>query len=491
MILRYTKSKRKLGLDERNAAMRLPVANQGEVSASHERWTPMLLTAQYIIPVTSESMIAHAILVRNGRIADIGQVDAMKMRYPDEEVRDFGTAAILPGMIDLHTRLESSVLRGVVADQPFATWIQDLHDVAAQLDAHDWHASSVLGGLEALSAGITCVGDVSMTGASCSAIQRLGLRGVVYREVGAMDKRRVDDAMRMARNDIVRWMETFDSSRITIGIAVKSTYETHPAIYTEAACIAREEGIPLVIPVSESREEYDFIRYGSSSLSVERLAGRRGFVEVPPWLPTGVSPIRYVLNWSAFEADNVMATHCVHVETEDINKLKEYDVAVAICPRCNAQLSMGIAPMYEFARSGLRMGLGSGYSVATDSLDPIEEMRVGMLLNRAVNPGRFVEATTLLRMATIDAAAALKMENEIGSIELGKCADLVVIDLSDSRQAPTDDPTAAVVNTCSGADVLMTMVDGQVRYEKDKWHVDVEVARDIARVIEIRGKLRK
>ena len=450
----------------------------------------MLLCAQYILPITSEPMQGAAVLVRDGAIRDLGSAEMLKLRYPDEEVVDYGTAAIIPGMIDLHTRMESSVLRGVVADQPYTEWIREARKKSSILDVHDWHASAVLGGLEALSAGITCIADISSTGASCSTMQKLGLRGIVYRAVSAMDKRRVDDAMRLAHNDIVRWSESIDTDRIRVGIAPRSTYACHPAIFTEAARIAREENIPLMLYLAESREEYDFICYGGSSLSVESMAEQRGYVEIPPWLPTGVSPVRYVVNWGGFEADNVLAAHCIHVDSEDLKKLKEYDVAIATCPRCNAQLSMGVAPLLEFLRFGLRVGLGSGYAVSTESSDMIQEMRVGMLLTRAVNPGRFVEASTMLRLATIDAARALKMEDKIGSIEVGKRADLVAVDLSDSRQAPSADPTTTLVNTCSSADVLMTMVDGQIRYEKNRWHVDVEVARDIAHVIEIRSKLR-
>lgn len=451
----------------------------------------MLLSAKYIIPVTSEPLVDSAILVRDGKIYDIGDADKMRTRWPDEEYRDFGTAAIIPGLIDLHTHMENSVLRGIVPDQPYISWIQSVRAIAAKLDVHDWHSSAVLGSLEALSAGVTCVCDMSNTGASCSVISKMGLRGIVYREVGAMDKRRVYDTMRMARNDIVRWQELVDPSRIRIGIAPRETYDCHPAVFSEASKIAREEDIPLSVYVAESREEYDFIRYGSSALSVASMADKRGFVEVPPWLPTGVSPVQYVLNWHGFEADNVIASHCVHVDSEDIRTLQQYDVAVAVCPRCDAQLSMGVAPVPEFLRSGLRVGLGTGYSVNSNASDIIKEMRVGMLLNRAVNPGMFIATSTMLRLATIDAARALKLDDKIGSIEIGKLADLAVVDLSDSRQVPTDDPAAAVINSTSAADVLMTMVGGDIRYEKDQWHLDVEVARDIARVIEIRTKLRK
>ena len=96
----------------------------------------------------------------------------------------------------------------------------------------------------------------------------------------------------------------------------------------------------------------------------------------------------------------------------------------------------------------------------------------------------------MLEMATIGGARALKLDDKIGSLDIGKRADIVAVDLSGSHQTPTTDPVSAVVNTCSGTDVLMTMVDGTVLYEKSKWNVGVEVAKNIARVIEIRGKLR-
>ena len=450
----------------------------------------MLLCAQYILPITAESIQDGAVLVRDGRISDIGSAELLKLRYPDEEVRDFGLSALMPGFIDLQTRLENSVMRGIVRDEVYTAWIQSMRDASAKLDAHDWHASAVLGCLEAISSGITCMADVSATGTSCQVMHKFGLRGIVYREVGAQDKRRVDHAVRGAHNDIVRWAENVDPDRIRIGITPREAYECHPAVYTRAAELARREGIPMAVNIAGSREEYRFIRYGSSALSVDSMSGKRGFVEVPPWLPTGVTPVRYALNWGAFEVDNVMAVHCVHVDDEDVRKLKEYDVAVAVCPRCNAQLSMGVAPVTGFLRSGLRVGLGTGYSAATDSTDMVSEMRIGMLLQRAVNPGTFFDAPTMLRLGTIDAARALRMDDVIGSIEIGKHADLVAVDLSGSHQTPTDDPASAVVNTCTGSDVVMTMVGGTVLYEKGKWHVAVHVAKDIVLVIEIRGKLR-
>ncbi len=450
----------------------------------------MLLVARYILPITSEPVLNGGILIRDGKIKDIGPADMLKLRYPEEEVKDYGVSAIMPGLIDLHTHLENTVMRGVVHDVPYATWITSVQEKNCRMEANDWYSSAILGGLEALSSGITCVADITSTGASCTAAQKLGMRGVIYREVGARDRHRIEHAIAHAENDIAHWQEEVDASRISIGIAPAAPYLCHPATYRHVSRIAVKHSLPVAMHLAGSREEYKFIKYGSSPFSVDEMANKRGYVEIPPWLPTGTTPVRYALNWGAFEAPEVMAIHCVHVDEEDVAKLKEYNVSVAACPRCNAQLGMGVAPIGEFLRAGLRVGLGTDSPAATDSTDMLTETRIGMLVQRAVNLGTFLDSQTMLEMATIGGARALRIDDRVGSLEVGKEADIIAVDLSGSHQTPSSDPVSAIVNTCSGADVLMTMVAGAMLYEKNQWHVDVEVARTIARVIEIRGKLR-
>lgn len=450
----------------------------------------MLLTAQYVLPISSEPIHKGAVLVRDGFVRDVGSADMLRLRYPEEEVKDFGQAALMPGLVDLHTHLENAVMRGIVHDVPYVTWITSLLEYSSKMDVADWYDSAILGGLEALSSGITCVADITSTGAACTATQKLGMRSIIYREVGAMDKRRVSFAMRQAENDIYHWREEVDPERITIGIAPAAMYMCHPSVYGSVGELAKRENLPVAMHMAGNREEYKFIKYGSSPFAVHSMDQKRGFVEVPPWLPTGTTPVSYALNWGAFEADNVLAIHCVHVDDEDVKRLKRYDVAVAVCPRCNAQLGMGVAPMGSFLRAGLRVGLGTDSPAATDSTDMFEEMRLGMLLQRALNANSFLDSQTALELATLGSARALKIDDKVGSLEIGKCADIIAVDLSGSHQTPTTDPVSVLVNTCSGTDVLMTMVGGKVLYEKDRWNVGVEVARSIARVIEIRSKLR-
>ncbi|MEF9925244.1 MAG: amidohydrolase family protein [Raoultibacter sp.] len=449
----------------------------------------MLLCAQYVLPITSAPIEYGAVLLRENTIRDIGKADVLKLRYPEEEVRDYGLAALLPGLVDLHTHLENSVMRGIVHDVPYSTWINSVNEKSSLMNAGDWYDSAILGGLEALSSGITCVADITSTGAACYATQKLGLRSVIYREVGAMDKRRVDYAMKLAAADIKKWKTEVDASRITIGIAPTALFVCHPSVFRKISDFAGDD-MPIAMHLAGSREEYDFIKYGSSPFSIHAEDVKRGFVEIPPWLPTGATPVNYALNWGAFDSRNVLAIHCVHINDEDLEKLKEHDVAIAVCPRCNAQLGMGVPPINEFLRAGMRVGLGTDSPAATDSADMLTEMRIGMLVQRAVNVGEFLNSATMLEMATMGGARALRMDDMIGSLEIGKYADVIAVDLSGSHQTPTTDPVSAVVNTVSGSDVLMTMVAGTILYEKNHWHVDVEVAKNIARVIEIRGKLR-
>ena len=136
------------------------------------------------------------------------------------------------------------------------------------------------------------------------------------------------------------------------------------------------------------------------------------------------------------------------------------------------------------------VGWGTYSAAAAEVMDKFGEMRLGVLVERAEVADNFLDSATRLGATTVGWASALKEDDLIGTLEIGRRADVVAVDLSGSHQTPTTDPVSAVVNTCNGTDVLMTMVEGKVLYEKSHWNVDVDVARTIARVIEIRGKLR-
>ena len=450
----------------------------------------MLLCAEHILPVTTASLRKGAILVRDGLIKDIGPAADLLARYPQEPVRDFGRAALLPGFINTHIRLEDSVFRGYIGDAPYVDWVLSMLDMATVMQDGDWYESSLLGGLEAIASGTTCVADTSLSGKACRAIQDLGLRGIAFQEISAIEKNQIDPAMQHAEESILEWYDFIDAGRIGVGVAMASMYSCHPAIYARAARFAMDNNLAVSLHLAGSREVFDFVRYGSSPFAIHKMPKRLGALANPPWLPTGVSPVQYALNWDAFEAPNTIARHCVYVDNRDIQTLKAHNVGIVVCPHFNSQLGMGVAPMNEFLRADLRVGLGTDSTTATDSSDLFQELRLAMLLSRATNPGEFLRASTFLRMVTIDAAAVLGMDDRVGSLEVGKCADIIAVDFSDLHVSSEAGPGEIIVNTRNASHVVMTMVGGNVVYDMTGWHVDADIDQNAVRVEEIRQKLK-
>jgi 5-methylthioadenosine/S-adenosylhomocysteine deaminase len=452
----------------------------------------MLLCAKYVLPVSAPHIQDGAVLVRDDRIVEVGTRPALEAAYPDEEVRDFGLAVLMPGFVDLHTHLEYSVFRGLVDDVPYTQWKMQVQQKEKRLSPADWQDSAVLGAMEALGSGITTVADITDTGNSVIAAKASGLSGVIYREVSTMDSTKVVERMETAAADIDAWSQVASGSPIEIGIAPHSPYTCHPKLLEAAGALAVSRDLPAAIHLAGSQDEYDFVRYGSSMLAQD-FREQSGWRDVA-WMPTGVSPVRYVAQWGLFEVPRLLAVHCVHVDEADIDLLADFDVSIAHCPRCNAKLGMGIAPLAQFFERGLTVGLGTDSPASSNTLDPFDEMRIGLLIQRSVSDEtdffRYFTARTLVRLATIWGARALGLADEIGSLEAGKRADVIAVDLSSSpHMVPTGDPYSALVHTANQKDVLMTMVGGRVIFDHGEY-ASVDKERALARARESRDKLR-
>lgn len=428
----------------------------------------MLLLARYVLPVSGPHIEDGAVLVRGAEIVAVGSRSDLVRDYPDEEIVDYGLAALMPGFVDLHTHLEYSVFRGVVDDLPYSQWKMEVQRREAFLDESDWADSAVLGAIEAIRSGITTIADVTDSGASVDAAERSGLRGVIYREVSTMEPSAVAGVLARAESDIAEWTARVDSSRLAIGLAPHSPYTCHPKLFQAVAEAVGSSDRHVAIHLAGSRDEYDFVKYGSSPLGQD-FRTQSGWAD-EAWMPTGVSPVRYVYQWGVLDLPNVMAVHCVHVDTSDIEVLKRADVSIAHCPRCNAKLGMGTAPLGEFMTHKLRVGIGTDSPASNSTIDFFEEMRVGLLIQRGLRGEQgFFSAKTFVRMATLEGARALKLDHLIGTLEPGKRADVIAVDLSKSYQVPTQNPYGALVHTCNQEDVLMTMVDGMVLYDRGRF----------------------
>lgn len=450
----------------------------------------MLLKARYVLPVDTDHIEDGAVCVQDDRIVAVGSAADLTAAYPDEEVTDFGLAALMPGLIDAHSHLEYSAFRGLIHDVPYAEWKLALTEKEQRFDTQDWLDSALLGALETVSSGITMVADITRTGASLAAARIVGMRGTFYREIGTMVKREVPSVLSAAYEDIAAWKEIAQDGYQRIGIAPEALYKCHPEIFPAIGEYAMD-GTPVAVHLAGSREEYEFIRYGSSAFSVHTTEMERGYgIDMPPWLATGVSPIRYILNWGLFDVPNLLAIHCVHVDEDDIDFLAEFDVAVAVCTRCNAQLGMGIAAISDFIKAGLRVGLGTDSPAASSTTNLFAEMQLTLLLQRAVHlDSDFLTARQMINLTTLGAAQALGVADTVGSLTVGKKADIIAIDLSHSSQAPTHDPNAAIVHTVRPNNILMTMVGGDIVYDGQTIQ-NLDNERILARTEEMRIKLR-
>ncbi|MBQ6395870.1 MAG: amidohydrolase family protein [Atopobiaceae bacterium] len=460
----------------------------------------MIYAAKYLLKPEGGHIEDAAVRVSGIRIDAVGTLQEMRMRYPEDRIEDFGMAVLAPGFVDAHTHLEYSTMNGIFEDAPYAPWKASIVEKGRLMTPEDWDDSALFGAMASIQSGITSISDVTRTGASLRACLATGMHGVVYREVTASTKAQVEPAMQEAKEDIVDWRSQVEGLAVQVGIGPDALYATHPEVLSAIGDYAMD-GTPVAVHVAGSREECDFIRYGSSPFALAS-SGReheayRG-IQSEAFLPMGVSPVRYALNWGIFYAPNVLAIHCVHVNAEDIGRLRDNDVRIVVCTRSNAKLGCGIAPIQRFMDNGITVGLGTNSAAAADASDMFDEMRFTLLVERGVVGGRletgergFLSAGRVMRMGNIEAARAIGTDREVGSLEPGKRADIAVFDISHSTQVPTDHPTACLIHDARREDVLMTMIDGKPIWRRDSgFMIDVDMERLEARAKEIRQKLR-
>jgi 5-methylthioadenosine/S-adenosylhomocysteine deaminase len=408
-----------------------------------------VLSADWVLPVSSPPIRHGAVAIEDGRIAAVGTRDDLGrgIDYPD--------AVILPGFVNAHSHLEYAVYAGFGDGQPFAPWILIHVERKARIGLEEMEAIARLGAAECLASGITTVGDCSFVGASASACDALGLRAIVYLEVFGTTDEQLETRFEANRERVAGSF----SDRVRLGISPHAPYTVSPELY--AACL--ELGLPVATHLSESADEDTWMRRGEGPWKPVADA-------LPP--PPGTSGIRLLADRGLLRRGTV-AAHCVTVDDEEIALLAEHGVAVAHCPRSNALLGCGIAPVRELLDAGITVGLGTDSPASTPSFDFFEELRAALFFARARERSpEALSATEALELATLGSARALGLSDEVGSLEPGKRADLAVVSLEGSPFLPWEDPAAAVVLGGSPARVAATLVDGEVRYDRGAfdWH---------------------
>ncbi len=414
-----------------------------------------VLSADWVLPVEGAPIANGAVAIEGDRIAAVGTISELGAgeHFPD--------AAILPGFVNAHSHLEYAVYAGFGDGRSFAPWLGLHIERKARIGREETEAIARLGAAECLASGITTVGDAAFAGASAHACAELGLRAIVYLEVFGADP---DEAMRQFEEKL-EYARPALSERVRVGVSPHAPYSCSTEVY--AACLALD--VPVMTHFNESQDELDWLERGEGPMR-----------PVAEFLiePDGQTGIRRLAAAGLLGAE-IVAAHCVKLADDELELLARHDVAVAHCPRSNALLGCGVAPLAELRAAGLRVGIGTDGVSSVPSHDFFDELRAVLAGARARSErADALSPSATLELATIGGARALGLAEEIGSLVPGKRADLAVIGLAGSAYLPWEDPAAAVVFGGSPQRILATLVDGETRYEKggDRWPELIDAA---------------
>jgi 5-methylthioadenosine/S-adenosylhomocysteine deaminase len=407
------------------------------------------VSADWVLPVDGPPLRDALVAWEGARIVEVARGRAE---------RHVEGAVILPGLVNAHSHVEYAVYAGFGDGRPFGDWLATHITRKRALAYDEMLAIATSGVADLLSAGVTTTADYSFSGAAAAAADALGLRATVYLEVFGSDPR---DAERQFERLRARTVET---DLVRIGVSPHAPYTCSLDVYRWCLSL----GIPVGTHLTESAAENEWLVSGSGRLAVD------------PSLLVEPSGRRAVATLEEVLGPELLCAHCVDLTDAEIATLAANDVPVAHCPRSNALLGCGIAPLTELRRAGVRVGLGTDSPASTPSFDVWEELRAAVHVARARE--RRPDALTAedaLRIATLGSASALDRADELGSLTVGKRADLTILSLAGSPYDPVEDPVVATVFGGSPAAILETIVNGQTRYRQGEtaWHEVRSTAR--------------
>jgi len=386
--------------------------------------------------VTAPPIEDGAVLVdASGRVAAVGPHEkvpapqgAQSLHFPDAE--------LLPGLVNCHTHLELTHLGGggKHEEPEFLKWIRRIRELKDATPAEAFYEAAVAGIRDCWAHGVTCVAETGSTGAVMRALHDLGGRGIVYQEVFGPDPAKCAASMAELET-AVRPLRRFAASQLVLGVSPHAPYTVSGPLYEAVADFGRREHLPIALHVAESKEETALVRDGQGPFA-EALRARGIAVEA-----RHLSPVQYLVRLGVIER-GTLCIHCVGVDAADVQVLRQAGASVAHCPRSNAAHRHGVMPLRLLREAGAPIGLGTDSVVSVGVLDLWAEADAAGLRGEAA-----------LCALTIDGARALGWDSEIGSLEVGKAADLAVFTPTVPYR-PLPSPT-----------VVLTVVSGRIVHQ--------------------------
>ncbi len=406
-----------------------------------------LICAAHVVPVAPRAVLAdHAVAIDAGRIVALLPTKEALARFEARTLVRLERHALVPGLVNLHCHAAMTLMRGIADDLHLMDWLQGhIWPAEAKHVSDEFvHDGSLLAMAEMLRAGATCVNDMYFfPEATARAALRAGMRaclGVIAIEFPSAYAPDMNGylAKGLATRDAYQ-----GEALLSFTLAPHAPYTVGDEALKRIAVLAEELDVPIHTHVHETRAE---IEQGIAQHGVRPLERLRRLGVVGPRL---------------------IAVHAVHLEDAELDVMAREGVSVAHCPSSNLKLASGIANLPGMRERGIRVGLGTDGAASNNRLDPWTEMRTAALLAKAASgDAATVSAADALEMATLEGARALGLEGEIGSIEPGKAADLVAVELSSLETLPCFDPVSHLVYCAGREHVSHVWVAGEPRLDE-------------------------
>ena len=407
----------------------------------------LLIKNGRVWPAADRDVIENgSVLIRDGRIAKVGKFVAR-----GDEVIDAQGCLVMPGFVQGHIHLCQTLFRGAAEDLALLPWLKTfIWPLEAAHDEASIHASAALTCAELVRGGTTAflsIETVRHTASVLEAVDESGLIGVVGHclmdETGGYDPLSVPVEDALAYCDVLL-RHYARHPRLRVAVAPRFALSCSAENLREASAYARDRGLMLHTHASEQVEEVDLVR---------KL--------------TGMNNVEFLDSVGLSGADVCLA-HCVHTSAREREVMRDTRSSVAHCPSANFKLGSGIAPIPEYLRMGINVAIGADGAPCNNRLDQVIEMREAGLMQKIRIGPEALFATDIVKMATEGGARALGRESEMGTLDPGKRANIILVDQSGFHALPSDDPAATLVYSNTAADVVMTLVDGEVLYEDGK-----------------------
>jgi len=431
----------------------------------------LIITGQYLLTMDRGQTVIEegGLAIAGDTIQAVGRAEDLVARFPNAQVMAEPHGLIMPGLVNVHTHAAMSLFRGLADDLPLMQWLQDyIFPLEATLTGDVVYQGTLLSLCEMIRSGTTSFCDMYLfAGDVARAAAEAGMRawvGEVLYDFPSPNYGGLENGFAYVRELLGRYRH---HPLVSITVDPHAVYTCSPELLTRLGALARDEGALYVIHLAENEEEVRTCR--------ERY---------------GRSPVDHLESLGLLHPQ-VVADHCVMLTPTEIALLAERGVKVAHCPESNLKLASGIAPVVDLLAAGIAVGLGTDGSASNNDVDLFGEMNTAAKIHKVdrMDP-TVMSAATTLHAATLGGARVLGAEHLIGSLEPGKKADCIVLDLDQPHLTPMYNPISHLVYAARGADVIHSVINGQV-VMRDRRLLTLNEAAILARAAEIGAGFRR